>query len=320
MGKLPFMKFFPGDWIKDTRGLSCQARGAWIDILCYMWDANPRGRISNSLSVYSRKLGIPEDDVKRVFEEFNDQQVCLIETDGNKNVTLTSRRILRDEKSREQTRCRVERFRNAHNVTRKTESETRRSQKSEVRSQKSDKEKHTHSPSAQSLLKDKEQQAIEIYNLYPKKVGRPKAIQSILKALSKIGSKELADSVSAYATSCVGKDPQYIPHPATWFNQERWADQQVAAVPVDERELPIPIKKAPAALIDWAEGITDAADDDTGIITAEDLERDARECMGADSGEPSVGLGDDLGASGGDVSGGPRKNVGDQGPELPLST
>ena len=73
--------------------------------------------------------------------------------------------------------------------------------------------------------------AAEIYQQYPKRVGGKLAIESIVKALGKIGYDELLAKVKAYASSCAGKDKKYIPLPATWFNQERWVDEIVSNDP-----------------------------------------------------------------------------------------
>ena len=186
----------------------------------------------------------------------------------------------------------------------------------------------TSSPLAPSVCKKKQQakvdhsaEAIAIYELYPRKVARPAALKAIAKALGKCGFESLKKAVLSFATSCAGKDAQYIPHPATWFNQERWADQPAQTGPRDEREIGYPVQKASAAYIDWAEGITDGINDaEPEVITPEQLERDARECMGEDSAEPEMGVGSDVGEAGGDVSGGPRQDVGNKEPELPLST
>jgi len=68
--------------------------------------------------------------------------------------------------------------------------------------------------------------AIEIYNLYPKKVGKDAALKAIVKALSKVDSVELIGAVAEFANAKQGSDPQYIPNPATWFNQSRWEDDR----------------------------------------------------------------------------------------------
>lgn len=69
----------------------------------------------------------------------------------------------------------------------------------------------------------------KIYLAYPRKEGRGEAIKAIQKALKKIEFNDLLDAVTVYAKSHVGwipSDRQFIPHPATWFNQERWKDDR----------------------------------------------------------------------------------------------
>lgn len=77
-----------------------------------------------------------------------------------------------------------------------------------------------------------------IYYLYPKKVGRGAAIKAIEKAYLRMRKrgipadqawKKMQEATMAYAEA-VGKwppeDRQYIPHPATWYNSERFLDDR----------------------------------------------------------------------------------------------
>jgi len=66
--------------------------------------------------------------------------------------------------------------------------------------------------------------AKEIYSIYPKKIGGAKAIESIEKALTKVSFEILKEKVTRFAQSQRDVEKQYIPHPTTWFNQERWMD------------------------------------------------------------------------------------------------
>jgi hypothetical protein len=65
-----------------------------------------------------------------------------------------------------------------------------------------------------------------IYAAYPRHIAKPTAIKAILKALAK--RPTLLADVTAYAERCRGngQEPQFIPHPATWMNQERWGDER----------------------------------------------------------------------------------------------
>jgi hypothetical protein len=77
------------------------------------------------------------------------------------------------------------------------------------------------------IYKEKEK-AEKIFNSYPRKVGKPKAIKSILKAMKKFpeDSDYLLQATIKFAKSRVGQDPEFTPYPATWFNQERYNDDE----------------------------------------------------------------------------------------------
>lgn len=66
--------------------------------------------------------------------------------------------------------------------------------------------------------------ADEIYAQYPRKVARPVAIKSIAKACERLCPRCLLERTELYAAARRLEDPAYTPHPATWFNQERYND------------------------------------------------------------------------------------------------
>lgn len=72
--------------------------------------------------------------------------------------------------------------------------------------------------------REREKQASSIYEAYPRKVGRPVAIRAIRKHLDKIGYETLLEKTQAYAKAVKDSDPKYIPHPSTWYSQERFND------------------------------------------------------------------------------------------------
>jgi hypothetical protein len=71
-----------------------------------------------------------------------------------------------------------------------------------------------------------DEQAMALYRAYPKKVARAAALKAIRKALQLEGFGVLMEAVTAYAAARDGQDRQYTPYPATWFNQQRWADDR----------------------------------------------------------------------------------------------
>lgn len=67
-----------------------------------------------------------------------------------------------------------------------------------------------------------------VYGLYPKKVGKRAAFAAIERALKIKPFDEMLVAVNAYLRKIKRDrtDPQYIPHPATWFNQGRYDDEE----------------------------------------------------------------------------------------------
>lgn len=72
--------------------------------------------------------------------------------------------------------------------------------------------------------KPSEERALLIFAVYPKKIAKPAALKAINKALKKIDFETLLAKTKAFAVSCLDRDAQFIPYPATWFNQERYSD------------------------------------------------------------------------------------------------
>lgn len=80
----------------------------------------------------------------------------------------------------------------------------------------------------------------------PRKVGKGGARTAYRRALEKTSPETLLGGITAHAMAMSGKDETYIPHPATWLNQERWNDQPVTnGTGVSERRTP---KEPPPAL------------------------------------------------------------------------
>lgn len=150
MAHLPFFQFFPADWLQDTRVLSLEARGAWIDFLCAMWIAPERGKLEWTQDQLEHFLGLDSFESTEIWNELIASGVGEFEfhegpptpsgpglpksRHSTNCVTVMSRRMYREDRERNQGRERVKRHRNA-NVTQK---KRRIYQKSYIRSHISD--------------------------------------------------------------------------------------------------------------------------------------------------------------------------------------
>lgn len=75
----------------------------------------------------------------------------------------------------------------------------------------------------------------EFWQAYPRRTARGAAVKAWKSAMKKQDPDTIIVAASAFATSTLGTDPKFIPHPASWLNAERWADE-----PVQLRALPAP--------------------------------------------------------------------------------
>lgn len=111
MRKLPWMQFFPADYILDTQPLSLAARGAWMDILCLIWRSEPRGTLTHSSLIWSRLLRCSVEEFSSVVEELKNFKIAEVVTATNDVVMVSCRRMLREEKDRAKNCSRQQRLR-----------------------------------------------------------------------------------------------------------------------------------------------------------------------------------------------------------------
>ena len=65
----------------------------------------------------------------------------------------------------------------------------------------------------------------EFWNVYDKKVSKPKAITAYQKAIKKTNHETLMTALKKQKVLWVGKEKAFIKHPTTWLNQECWNDE-----------------------------------------------------------------------------------------------
>lgn len=102
--KRPSFQFYPGDWLMDSslRVVSVAARGAWIDMLCIMHQADPYGHLKVNGKVIlpanlARMIGATLPETEGYLHELSDAGVYAIDADG----CIYSRRMIRDEELRQ---------------------------------------------------------------------------------------------------------------------------------------------------------------------------------------------------------------------------
>ena len=146
--KLPWLKFYPSDWLSDEalRGCSPAARGLWVDMICLMAKSKKHGY----LLAGDKPMGA--EHIARIFGESLERTSELLVELAQAGVysmeqdTIFSRRMVKDEGSRKSNRDRILRWRNGnvtHDVTEMKRScnanvTPQKSEATEARSQKPD--------------------------------------------------------------------------------------------------------------------------------------------------------------------------------------
>lgn len=99
----PSFQFYPADWLRDPglRSCSLAARGLWIDMLCFMHEAEPYGHLrlngqDLALPVLARMVGASRREVRVALAELEHAGVFSKNDQG----TIFSRRMIRDEELR----------------------------------------------------------------------------------------------------------------------------------------------------------------------------------------------------------------------------
>lgn len=96
--KQPYIPFYLGDYIKDTRRLPLAVRGAWVDLLLFMWNEKNKGEITATYQEFSSMLGCPLNECEFAIGLLIEKNVCDHEFLGGGKVKLVSRRMKRDVK------------------------------------------------------------------------------------------------------------------------------------------------------------------------------------------------------------------------------
>lgn len=98
MAKQPYIPLYTGDYLKDTRRLPLEVRGAWVDIMIYMWESKEKGTITGTMEEFALMLGCSFKKANQIIAVLHEKEICDYEIVKNGHIKLISRRIVRDEK------------------------------------------------------------------------------------------------------------------------------------------------------------------------------------------------------------------------------
>lgn len=214
MAQFPSLPLFTDAWIADTRHLKLEERCVYLDMLCLMW-RSPGCSLPNDIAWIVSRLCITEKDVTgivaRIVSEF-----C--KSDGNR---IFQKRLLQE----------FEYCKN-QSVRRKGKKNKEKTSNRNAVLDFAPNPNPNPNPTIEELDKSNSPSFDfstwfdhELWLHFPRRVGKGQARKAAKTALTKTSPETILAAVKKFASQMAGKDEQYIPHPATWLNGERWLDQ-----------------------------------------------------------------------------------------------
>ena len=220
-GKLPYLQFFPGDWLRDNiAGCSLAAQGLWLRMMIIGHDSDRYGYLSMNGSPMqaesiARRVGCSLPEFESLLAELDAAGVPSRTPEG----FIFSRRMVRDAQGREVNAKRQKRHYDRRN---KPNGESNADPNAHLTPNEDESESEDDS---EGCLSDSEKSEI-LYQAYPRHIGYRAALKAIQRALEKESFDSLRGAVEAYAVARKGQEKQYTPYPSTWFNEERWKDDR----------------------------------------------------------------------------------------------
>lgn len=96
MAKQPYIPLYTGDYLRDTRVLPLEVRGAWVDLMIFMWESKEKGTITARMDEFALMLGCSFKKANQIIALLQDKGICDYEVVKNGQVKLISRRMVRD--------------------------------------------------------------------------------------------------------------------------------------------------------------------------------------------------------------------------------
>ncbi|MEN3145714.1 hypothetical protein ABCW43_00205 [Neorhizobium sp. IRAMC:178] len=75
------------------------------------------------------------------------------------------------------------------------------------------------------MTKEQLDQFETFWRTYPRRIGKGAARSKFERALKITSFEEIMAGIRRQLAYYASREQQFIPHPATWLNQERWSDE-----------------------------------------------------------------------------------------------
>jgi len=98
MAKQPYIQFYLGDYIKDTRVLPLNVKGGWVDLILAMWDNTPKGELIGTIEDYARIMNCSKEEANLVIQTLKQKKFFDYDDLGDGHMKIISRKQKKMEK------------------------------------------------------------------------------------------------------------------------------------------------------------------------------------------------------------------------------
>ncbi len=229
--KLPYLQFYPGDWLKDPiAGCSLATQGLWLRMMMVAHESDRYGHLS------AGGIPIPQESIAKRCgcDDLTQFETLLAELDRAKVPSRTksgiiySRRMDRDQKKRDKWRRDKENQRNPNPVMESVHQLSTDCPPALIVNPLSlSEEKKTPPTPSRGVMARFE----EFYSSYPKKRNRgdaEKAWRGLKPDVELLCKMLEAVAWQVHTYDWVKEGGQFIPLPGTWLRGKRWLDEPPA--------------------------------------------------------------------------------------------
>lgn len=228
MSSRPWYKRYPSDFVSGTFMLTAEEKGVYAVLLDLMYD---RGApIPDDAQELGRVCGCSTRRFKQVRDKLSSVGKITLK-DGLISNNRFEKQVKKEENEHEKlsenaAKSHLKRAENSTEAKEINDLEKKGQEHNQKPDTRSQKERDSSLPLGDPVEADFD----EWYALYPHKVGRGAALKAYRAARKKTGKGELLDAVKRFSAAKArdGTEKRFIPHPATWLNGERWADEAPA--------------------------------------------------------------------------------------------
>ena len=218
--KSPAFQFYPQDYLADPNvaEMTLEEQGAYIRLICYAWIA---GSIPADPERCARLVGngcsiSVATNVQRAFNEPSTDPQRLLHKRVEKE--RQKQAIRREQTSSAGKQSAAKRIVSRELSTGSNKRSTNGQRNVNPSSSSSDEDVCVSNSESQVC------QFEQFWSICPRRTAKGNARKAWSKAIKTASPEQIIEGMKVYATATVGTETQYIAHPATWLNAERWLD------------------------------------------------------------------------------------------------